>query len=52
MSEHIDLDVSGLLRFEYDLKEAGKRLYDLTVRVASGELTANEITAALRILTN
>jgi (2R)-sulfolactate sulfo-lyase subunit beta len=43
MSEHIDLDVSGLLRFEYDLKEAGKRLYDLTVRVASGELTANEI---------
>ena len=43
MSEHIDLDVSGLLRFEYDLKEAGNRLYDLLMRTASGRLTANEV---------
>ena len=43
MSEHIDLDVSGLLRFEYDLKEAGRRLHDLSMRTASGRLTANEI---------
>ncbi len=43
MSEHIDLDVSGLLRFEYDLKEAGNRLYDLLLRTASGRLTASEI---------
>jgi (2R)-sulfolactate sulfo-lyase subunit beta len=43
MREHIDLDVSGLLRFEYDLQEAGKRLYDLLMRTASGRLVANEI---------
>ncbi len=43
MSEHIDLDISGLLRFEYDLKEAGNRLYDLLLRTASGRLTASEI---------
>jgi len=43
MPEHIDLDVSGLLRFEYDLQEAGKRLYDLLFRTASGRLAANEI---------
>ncbi len=43
MNEHIDLDVSGLLRFEYDLKEAGRMLHDLTLKTASGRLTANEI---------
>ena len=43
MSEHIDLDVSGLLRFEYDLKEAGRRLHELSLKTASGRLTANEI---------
>jgi (2R)-sulfolactate sulfo-lyase subunit beta len=42
MSEHIDLDVSGLLRFEYDLKEAGRRLYNLLLSTASGRLAANE----------
>ncbi len=43
MSEHIDLDVSGLLSFKFDLKEAGKRLYDLMVRTASGRMTSAEI---------
>ncbi|MEM0312753.1 MAG: UxaA family hydrolase [Thermoplasmatales archaeon] len=43
MSEHIDLDISGLLRFEFDLKEAGNRLYDAMLRVVSGTLTASEI---------
>jgi (2R)-sulfolactate sulfo-lyase subunit beta len=43
MSEHIDLDISGLLRFEYDLKEAGKRLHDAVIATASGKLTANEV---------
>ena len=42
MSEHIDLDVSGLLRFEYDLKEAARRLHALTLQTASGRLTSNE----------
>ncbi len=43
MSEHIDLDVSGLLNFDIDLKEAGRMLYDRVVETASGRLTANEI---------
>jgi len=43
MTEHFDLDLSGLLNFEYDLKEAGNRLYDLMIKTASGTLTANEI---------
>lgn len=43
MTEHIDLDVSGLLKLEYDLNEAASRLYKLLVATASGRLTANEI---------
>jgi (2R)-sulfolactate sulfo-lyase subunit beta len=43
MSEHIDLDVTGLLRFEYGLDEAADRLYKLVVKTASGRLTANEV---------
>src|SRR5579872_4447206 len=43
MSEHIDLDVSGLLRHELTLKEAGNRLYDLLMKTASGRLCANEV---------
>lgn len=43
MSEHIDLDISGLLRFEFDLKESGRRLHELLVETASGRLTANEV---------
>jgi (2R)-sulfolactate sulfo-lyase subunit beta len=43
MSEHIDLDVSGLLRHEMELKEAGDRLYELLVKTASGRLCANEV---------
>ena len=43
MSEHIDLDVSGLLRHKIDLKETGDRLYRLLVKTASGRLCANEV---------
>jgi (2R)-sulfolactate sulfo-lyase subunit beta len=42
MSEHIDLDVSGLLWREYGLGEAGERLMDLVERVANGRLTCAE----------
>ncbi len=42
MSEHIDLDVSGLLWREYGLREAGDRLMDLVDRVANGRLTCAE----------
>jgi (2R)-sulfolactate sulfo-lyase subunit beta len=42
MSEHVDLDVSGLLSQEIDLKEAGARLMDVVIRTANGRLTAAE----------
>ncbi len=42
MSEHIDLDVSGLLWGEYDLAEAGSRLQAVVERVANGRLTCAE----------
>jgi (2R)-sulfolactate sulfo-lyase subunit beta len=45
MVEHIDLDVSGLLRRELTLAEAGQQLSDLLVRTANGRLTCAETLA-------
>jgi (2R)-sulfolactate sulfo-lyase subunit beta len=42
MSEHIDLDVSGLLSGDIDLADAGDRLLEVVVRTANGRLTAAE----------
>jgi (2R)-sulfolactate sulfo-lyase subunit beta len=42
MSEHIDLDVSGLLSGDIDLAAAGERLHEVVVRTANGRLTAAE----------
>jgi (2R)-sulfolactate sulfo-lyase subunit beta len=42
MAEHIDLDVSGLLRLEYDLVEAGNRLMEMVDRTVNGRLSAAE----------
>jgi len=42
MSEHIDLDVSGILRREMNYDEAGDALVDLTLRVCNGRLTCAE----------
>jgi (2R)-sulfolactate sulfo-lyase subunit beta len=42
MSEHIDLDVSGLLRREYTLSEAGDHLMALIDRTINGRLTCAE----------
>ncbi|HEX8732531.1 MAG TPA: UxaA family hydrolase [Ktedonobacterales bacterium] len=42
MTEHVDLDVSGLLWREYGLREAGDRLMELIGRVANGRLTCAE----------
>jgi len=42
MSEHIDLDVSGLLWREYTLPDAGNRLADLMDATANGRLTCAE----------
>ena len=42
MGEHIDLDVSGILRREMDLDQAGDALIDMMLRTCSGRLTAAE----------
>ncbi|MCL4768724.1 MAG: UxaA family hydrolase [Hyphomicrobiaceae bacterium] len=42
MSEHIDLDVSGILRREQTLDSAGDALIDMVIRTANGRLTAAE----------
>ena len=43
MAEHIDLDVSAILRGEMTLDQAGDALLDLMVRTANGRLTAAEV---------
>ena len=43
MREHIDLDVSGILKGELTIEQAGERLLDLMVRTANGRLTAAEV---------
>ena len=43
MAEHIDHDVSGLLRRSLSLDEAGDQLIDLALRTADGRLTAAEV---------
>ena len=42
MSEHIDHDVSAILRGEMTLDQAGDQLIDIIVRTANGRLTAAE----------
>lgn len=43
MSEHIDLDCSGLLRREYDLTSAGDQLMTVIDRTVNGRLTSAEV---------
>ncbi|MBP1448818.1 MAG: UxaA family hydrolase [Thermoproteus sp.] len=43
MSEHIDVDVSDLLRLEVSVKEAGERILEYAARVLNGRLTAAEV---------
>jgi (2R)-sulfolactate sulfo-lyase subunit beta len=42
MSEHIDVDVSGMLRREMNLDQAGDKLLECMFRTANGRLTAAE----------
>lgn len=42
MSEHVDLDVSGILRREMTIDEAGDALIDMVARTANGRNTAAE----------
>jgi (2R)-sulfolactate sulfo-lyase subunit beta len=43
MSEHIDVDVTGLLRLEMTLPQAGDAVMAMLLRTASGRLTAAEV---------
>jgi len=40
MSEHIDVDVSGITRKEIDMDQAGDKLLEMMFRTANGRLTA------------
>ncbi|WP_293860670.1 UxaA family hydrolase [uncultured Alsobacter sp.] len=42
MGEHIDVDVSGILRREMTISQAGDALIDMIARTANGRLTAAE----------
>jgi (2R)-sulfolactate sulfo-lyase subunit beta len=42
MSEHIDLDVSGIVRREMTIDQAGDALIEIIARTANGRLTAAE----------
>jgi (2R)-sulfolactate sulfo-lyase subunit beta len=42
MSEHIDVDVSGILTGEMTTEDAGKAILDMIVRTANGRLTCAE----------
>ena len=42
MKEHIDLDVSGILKREINLDQAGDELINITVRTANGRSTCAE----------
>jgi (2R)-sulfolactate sulfo-lyase subunit beta len=42
MAEHIDLDVSGILRREMTLDQAGDRLIDIMIRTCNGRVTCAE----------
>ncbi len=43
MSEHIDLDVSGILKREMTLDQAGDQLIDMVIRTCNGRLTCAEV---------
>ncbi len=43
MSEHFDVDVSGLLTRDINLDQAGDILLEMTLRTANGRLTAAEV---------
>jgi (2R)-sulfolactate sulfo-lyase subunit beta len=42
MSEHVDVDISGIIRREITIPDAGDKLIEMLVRTANGRLTAAE----------
>ena len=49
MSEHIDLDVSGILRREMTIPQAGDALIEMILRTANGRLDRGGSARAPRI---
>lgn len=43
MSEHIDVDVSGVLRRELTLDQSGDKLMEMLIRTVNGRLTSAEV---------
>jgi (2R)-sulfolactate sulfo-lyase subunit beta len=43
MSEHFDVNVSGLLRREINMDQAGDMLLEMMIRTANGRMTAAEV---------
>jgi (2R)-sulfolactate sulfo-lyase subunit beta len=43
MAEHFDVDVSGLLRRDMNLDEAGDKLLKMMIRTANGRMTSAEV---------
>jgi (2R)-sulfolactate sulfo-lyase subunit beta len=43
MEEHFDVDVSGLVRRDINMDEAGDKLLEMMVRTANGRMTAAEV---------
>jgi len=42
MSEHIDVDVTGILTRELTMDQAGDKLIDMIVKTSNGRMTAAE----------
>ncbi len=49
MSEHIDVDVSGMLRREINLDQAGDKLLECMFRTANGRLTCRRSAGPSRV---
>ena len=49
MSEHVDVDTSGLLQREITMDQAGDKLLDMMFRTANGRLTAAEALGPPRV---
>ena len=43
MGEHVDVDVSGILRKEMDMDQAGDKLLEMLIRTCNGRNTAAEV---------
>jgi len=50
LSDHMDLDVSAVIEGKESIEEAGKRIFDDIIEVASGKLTKAEISGYVKAM--